>query len=147
MNATSKYNYIDKISKSLVTAFVHVNVFICCKHINIIYVPFTVTVFVHVSVHICCRHININAPFTVTQSFLNSSDLSDLGGRKSWGPPITSVMPEKIILCITIYSNIFIFMSVTNNIYQKHKISRIQCGYEFRRSLCPPNIFEWCLLF
>jgi hypothetical protein len=27
------------------------------------------------------------------QSFLNSSDLFDLGGRKSWGSPITSVMP------------------------------------------------------
>ena len=39
---------------------------------------------------------------------------------------------EKIILRITKYSNIFIFMAVTNNIYQKHKISRIQCGYEFR---------------
>jgi hypothetical protein len=32
----------------------------------------------------------------VHQSFWNSSDLSDLGGRKSWGLPITSVMPVPI---------------------------------------------------
>ena len=30
---------------------------------------------------------------TIHQSFWNSSDLSDLGGRKWWGLPITSVMP------------------------------------------------------
>jgi hypothetical protein len=61
------------------------------------------------------------------QSFWNSLDLSDLGDRKSWGPPITSVpIPPNIFeWCvyifnvITIYSNIFIFMTVTNNIYQK----------------------------
>ena len=28
---------------------------------------------------------------------------------------------EKVILCITIYSNILIFLTVTNNIYQKQK--------------------------
>jgi hypothetical protein len=37
------------------------------------------------------RAFNNNKFFSNQQSFWNSSDLSDLGGRKSWGPPITSV--------------------------------------------------------
>ena len=36
---------------------------------------------------------NGHNPNSLHQSFWNSLDLSDLGGRKSWGPPTTSVMP------------------------------------------------------
>jgi hypothetical protein len=101
--------------------FVHVNVFICCKHINIIYVPFTVTVFVHVSVHICCRHININAPFTVTQSFLNSSDLYFLGAfhskRSSYASQYIQIYLFSCQLPIIFTKNIkyHVFNAVTNS--------------------------------
>ena len=38
----------------------------------------------------CCQILSY---LSIDQSFWNSSDLSDLGGRKSWGPPIRLVMP------------------------------------------------------
>jgi hypothetical protein len=38
------------------------------------------------------QFVDIIMIYICKQSFWNSSDLSDLGGRKSWGPPITSVM-------------------------------------------------------
>jgi hypothetical protein len=70
-----------------------------------------------------------NAGPHVRQTFLNDvlTFLTEVGSAGLGGFSF-----EKIILRITIYSNIYIFMTVTNNIYQKHKISRIQCGYEFR---------------
>ena len=41
-----------------------------------------------------CHHMAVGqCKPCIYQSFWNSSDLSDLGGRKSWGLPITSVMP------------------------------------------------------